>query len=156
MNIFPTNLQYFITKKHFENKKEIILLYTDPNYSNEKLCGYYYPEKIIKEKIKINFLFDGAIKCGNIRLMKCIKKKKIYLGYHTFRNAAKYGNLENMKWLKVNGCPWGDWTFTWASKHGNLENMKWLLENGCPWGKLYICICRIIRRLGKHDFPFGK
>jgi hypothetical protein len=75
MNIFPTNLQYFITKRHFENKKEIILLYTDPNYSNEKLRGYYYPEKI-----KINFLIGDATKCGNIRLMKWIKKKENIFG----------------------------------------------------------------------------
>ena len=46
MNIFPTNIQYFITKKYFENKKEIILLYTNPYYSNENEIGYYYSEKI--------------------------------------------------------------------------------------------------------------
>ena len=53
MNIFPTDIQYFITKKYFENKKEIIKLYTDPDYSNKELFKhYYYPEKILQERIE--------------------------------------------------------------------------------------------------------
>jgi hypothetical protein len=69
MNIFPTDIQYFLIK-HFENKKEILKLYTDLNYSNEKLRGYFYPEKIIQEKIKLQYyLFNDSIRCGNIRLM---------------------------------------------------------------------------------------
>jgi hypothetical protein len=71
MNIFPTNIQYFITKKHFQNKKEIILIYTDPDFLNPELIGYYYPEKIIQIKYKYEYyLINNAAKCGNIRLMK--------------------------------------------------------------------------------------
>jgi hypothetical protein len=134
MNIFPTNIQYFITKKHFENKKEIILLYTDPNYTNEELIRYYYPEKI--QGILNNEIFNEAAKHGNIRLMKWLKANECPWDSETFEYAVIHGNLENMKWLKANGCPWDSSTFTYAADHGNLENMKWLKENGCPWNAI--------------------
>jgi hypothetical protein len=137
MNIFPTNLQYFITNKHFENNKNIIKLYTDPNYTNKKLIRYYDPKKIIKEKIKIDtkFLIDDATECGNIRLIKWLKENGCPWRDTTFEYAAYYGNLDNMKWLLENGCPWNFWTFEAAAEHGNLENMKWLFKKGCPWSK---------------------
>jgi hypothetical protein len=128
MNIFPTNLQFFLLK-HFKNKKEIIKLYTDQNYENEELIGYYYPKKIKLDK----YLFNDAVWCGNIRLMKWLLESGCPWNDWTFRYAAEHGNLENMKWLKTNGCPWNDWTFRYAAEHGNLENMKWLKTNGCPW-----------------------
>jgi hypothetical protein len=57
MNIFPTNIQYFLLK-HFQNKKEILKLYTDPNYKNKELIGYYYPKKINLEIIELDkYLF---------------------------------------------------------------------------------------------------
>jgi hypothetical protein len=58
MNIFPKDLQYFIYI-HFENNKEILKLYTYPNYSNKNLIDYYYPEKI---ELNI-FLFQNAARC---------------------------------------------------------------------------------------------
>jgi hypothetical protein len=45
MNIFPKDIQYFIVELFFENEKEIIPLYTDLKYKNDKLCKYYSPEK---------------------------------------------------------------------------------------------------------------
>jgi hypothetical protein len=102
MNIFPTNLQYFIKKRHFENNKEIVLLYTDPNFSNVNLIGYYYPEKIIQKNIELNnYLFDEVVKCGNIRIMKWIIKNERLFSCYTFKDAAFYGNLENIEWLKL-------------------------------------------------------
>jgi hypothetical protein len=53
MNIFPTNIQYFLLK-HFQNKKEIIKIYTDPDHFNEKLTRYYYPEKLTIWDTKYN------------------------------------------------------------------------------------------------------
>jgi hypothetical protein len=140
MNIFPTDIQYFITKKHFENNKEIILLYTDPNYSNKELLGYYYPKKIIKEKLKdkvqvYKYLFDYAAKCGNIILMIFLKENRCPWDSGTFARAAEHGNLEIMKWLLENGCPWNESTFSYAAEHGNLDNMKWLKEKRCPWDR---------------------
>jgi hypothetical protein len=57
MNIFPRDLQYFIVQLYFQNKKEIIKLYTVSNFSNPELRGYYPPEKIKKGKKRnwINF-----------------------------------------------------------------------------------------------------
>jgi hypothetical protein len=55
MNIFPKDLQYFITELFFENKQEIIPLYMDLNYSNKDLRGYYPPDKIKKENINIGY-----------------------------------------------------------------------------------------------------
>jgi hypothetical protein len=116
MNIFPTDIQYFLLK-YFKNKKEIIKLYMDPDYKNEELIGYYYPEKIIQEKIKLTkYLFKDVAKYGNIRLMKWLFDNKCPWSGWTFRNAAGHGNLDNMKWLKENGCHWNQNTFTWAVK----------------------------------------
>ena len=57
MNIFPLDIQYlvaeFILNKKI-NKKEIILLYTYPEYSHTDLTKYYHPEKIVKEEIKLD------------------------------------------------------------------------------------------------------
>ena len=65
MNIFPKKVQYLIAEFILNekinkkiNKKEIILLYTYPEYINKKLKGYYYPEKIMKKKLELhNYLF---------------------------------------------------------------------------------------------------
>ena len=66
MNIFPKNIQYLIAEFILNekinekiNKKEIILMYTYPEYTNKKLKGYYYPEKILKKKLELHnyFLF---------------------------------------------------------------------------------------------------
>jgi hypothetical protein len=104
MNIFPTNIQYFLLK-HFENKKEIILLYTNPDYTNDKLIGYYYLKKIQRILLS-NYLFKNALICGNNKLIKWMLKKKFPWNSCTFRCAAKNGNLENMIFLLENGCPW--------------------------------------------------
>jgi hypothetical protein len=130
MNIFPTNIQYFLLK-HFENNKEILKLYTDPNYKNEELNGYYYPGKTFSEYFEGSCFYNAA-ESGNIRLMKRLLENGCSLKCGTFGCALRDGNLDNMKWLKANGCPWDSWTFFWAEQHGNLENMKWLKENGCP------------------------
>jgi ribosomal protein S18 acetylase RimI-like enzyme len=64
MNIFPTNIQYFLLK-HFENNKEIIKLYTNPKYKNKKLRGYYYPKKLnkkmMKTKMKNQLIIDAVM-----------------------------------------------------------------------------------------------
>jgi hypothetical protein len=134
MNIFPTNIQYFLLK-HFKNKKEIILLYTDPDYTNEKLLGYYYPEKMILENCYLYRLND-VIKYGNIRLIKWLKANGCSWDEKTFSDAAYFGKLKIMIFLFENGCPWYEYTFSSAAFCGNLENMKWLKENGCPWNCL--------------------
>jgi hypothetical protein len=134
MNIFPTNIQYFLLK-HFENEKRIIKIYTDPDYENKYLIGYYYPGKIVQENIEIDkYLFTRVSRCGNIRLMKWFYENGCPWNVDVFECAAEHGSLENMKWLKANGCPWDEFTFEVAARHGNLENMKWLKANGCPWG----------------------
>jgi hypothetical protein len=125
MNIFPKDLQYFITELFFENKKEIILLYTDSKYSNRDLRGYYRPKKIIQEFKSTIILFNEAAECGNIRLMKFLYENKCPWNSNIFSGVAKHGNLENMQW--------DTWTFYYAARHGNLENMQWILDNGCPW-----------------------
>jgi hypothetical protein len=123
MNIFPKDMQYFITELFFENNQEIIKLYTD-----------YSPEKIFQEKIEINkFLFRNAASCGNIRLMIFLLDNKFPWNSNTFECAAIHGNLENMQWLLEKGCPWSYNTFVGAALHGDLENMKWLFYNECPW-----------------------
>jgi hypothetical protein len=91
MNIFPTNLQYFITKKHFENNKEIIKLYTDPKYSNKQLRGYYYPKKLNNFRYRMKWFFENECPCDS----------------ETFASVAECGNIRLMKWLRSIGCPWG-------------------------------------------------
>jgi hypothetical protein len=131
MNIFPKDLQYFIVQLYFENKKEIILFYTDSNYSDEDLCGYYPPEKVIQEKIKIDeYLFKDAAECGNIRLMIFLYEKKCPWDSFTFRMAANHDNLENLKWLLDNGCPWDRWTFHFKFHHVNEKTKDFLKKNG--------------------------
>jgi hypothetical protein len=183
MNIFPTNIQYFITKKHFKNKKNIFLLYTDPNYTNEELLGCYYPEKINQEKIKLtSYLFNVATLYGNIKLMKWLKENRCPWNYCTFSfatqhgnlenmkwlldikcsldssifyYAAGHGNLENMKWLKANGCPWDNWTFSWAAEYGNLDNMKWLKKRmSLEYLDIYTCYTKW--QFGKHTVAQSK
>jgi hypothetical protein len=134
MDNFPKDLQYFIVELFFENKQEIILLYTDSNFSNPKLCGYYPLEKIIQEKIEIEkYLFGESSRCGNIRLMIFLYENGCPWDSFTFTWAAEHGNLENMQWLLEKECPWSCDTFIYAAKHGSLENMQWLFEKGCPW-----------------------
>ena len=111
MNIFPLDIQYliaeFISNKNEKIiKKEIILLYTYPEYSHTDFKGFYSPEKIEQEKIELD----------------------VYL----LNISAYFGNIRVMIFLFEKGCPWNFWTFEKAAEHGNLENMKWLRENGCP------------------------
>ena len=98
MNIFPLDVQYLISefiinKNEGINKKEIILLYTYPEYSNRSFKAYYYQKKIINEEIILEYYYPKKI----------INEKKIY-NQILFHVVVKCGNIRVMKWLLKNGC----------------------------------------------------
>lgn len=68
---------------------------------------------------KINFIYTNEFELSISNIYSC---------------AVRYGNLRILKWLKKDKCPWGRNTITYAIEyaieHNDLENLRWLRENG--------------------------